>query len=139
MSEMNGFIETAAKGLGISQDSAGSAAGGLLKLIMDKVPDQDSAALIQAVPGSSELLSGAGKSTGGGMLGGLMGSAGKLLGGKAGAALGVMSIFKNSNLDSTQAASFSKMFFDMVSKNAGPDLVSRILENIPDLKGLMGK
>ncbi len=138
MSELNGFLQTAAGGLGISTDDAGAATGGLLKLIMDKVSEQDAASLMQAVPGASELLSTSRNPSGGGMLGGLMSSAGKLVGGKAGAALGVMSIFKNANLDGTQAASFSRMFFDMVSKNAGPDLVSRILGQIPDLKGLVG-
>ncbi len=138
MSTFNAFIETAAKGLGVSTEQAGSAAGGLLNLVMDKTSEADGASLLQALPGASEFISSARPQPSGGMLGGLAGAAGKMLGGKAGSALGVMSIFKNANLDSAQGASLTTMFFSMLTRNAGPDLVSRVLESVPELKKLMG-
>ncbi len=136
MTDFNDFVSSAAQSLGVSTDQAGQAAGGLLGMIKDKVDGGDADALMKALPGAESFVGGGG---GGGGLGGLMGAASGLLGGKAGAALGVMGLFEKSGLDAGQAGSLVSMFFDFATKNAGGDLVNRILEQIPDLKGLLGK
>ncbi len=136
--DFKSFIDQAAGTVGVPANDAGSAASGLLGLIQDQVGSGDASALMKALPGASDFL-GAAKdnSSGGGMMGSLMGAAGGLLGGKAGSALSVLSIFKNANMDTSQAGSFVGLFMDFVTKNAGGDLTSSILEQIPDLKKLM--
>jgi len=139
MDNFKGFIDQAAGTLGVSPSDAGSAASGILSLIQGKVDAGDSAALMNAFPGAADFMkSGRKSSTGGGLMGGLTGAAGGLLGGKAGAALSVMGIFKNAGMDAGQAGSFLGLFMDFVTKNAGGDLVGRILDQIPELKNLVG-
>lgn len=136
--DFKSFIDQAAGTVGIPANDAGTAASGLLGLIQDKVGGSDSSALLKALPGASDFLGATEKkSSGGGMMGSLMGAAGGLLGGNAGSALSVLSIFKNANMDTSQAGSFVGLFMDFVSKNAGSELTGRILEQIPDLKKMM--
>jgi len=104
----------------------------------DKISAEDNTALMGALPGAESLI-GADKSEagGGGLMGGLMSAAGGLTGGKVGGALGVMSILKSANLDSNTGGSLVKMLFDFVQTKAGAGLVSRILEQVPDLEGML--
>ena len=136
MADFMTFIEQAAGTLGVSSDEAGTAASGVLDLIKDKADPSDVTALISALPGAETFLGGSSKS--GGLAGGLLGAASGLLGGKAGTALTVMSIFQKAGMDSNQAGSFLGMFMDFITKNAGGDLVGRILEQVPDLKKVVG-
>nr|MEE4269591.1 DUF2780 domain-containing protein [Candidatus Krumholzibacteria bacterium] len=137
--DFSSFINQAAGSLGVSAEDAGTAASGILGLIQDKAQSGDAAALLKALPGASKYL-GAAEATagGGGMMGSIMGAAGGLLGGKGGSALSVLSIFQNANMDAGQAGSFVGMFMDFVKKNADGELVGRILDQIPELKNLIG-
>jgi hypothetical protein len=132
---MMSFLNSAAGSLGVSEDKLGAATGGLLDMIKGQVSADDGSALMKALPGADKLPNGGG----GGGLGGLMGAASGLLGSKGGAALGVLGIFEKAGLDAGQASSFMPMLMDFVTKNAGGDLVNRIIEQVPDLKGLLGK
>jgi hypothetical protein len=140
MSDLNAFIGQAASSLGLSQDATGSALSGILGLIQKQASSGDASALLQALPGATELLNQgqSASSTGGGMMGSLLGAAGSLLGGKAGSALSVMSIFKEAGMNSSQAGSFTSMFMDFVKENVDGDLVGRLLEQIPELKSMLG-
>lgn len=59
--------------------------------------------------------------------------------GTAASALSVLGIFKEAKMDSGQAGVFVGLFMDFVTKNAGGDLVGRILDQIPDLKNLIAQ
>ncbi len=139
MNDLNAFVGQAASALGLSPDAAGSALSGILGLIQKQMSSGDASALLQALPGAADLLGKSADSadSGGGMLGSLMGAAGSLLGGKAGSALSVISIFNQAGMDSSQAGSFMGMFMDFVRENADGDLVGRLLEQVPELKSLL--
>ena len=143
MQDIQDFIKQASGSLGIGEDSAGATAGGLLHLIKGQAAKADGDALVNAIPGAAQLMArtpqAAASSAGGGdLLGGIMSKAGGLLGGKAGSALSVMGLFKQSGLSGDQAGSFASLFFDFARSKAGSDLVGRILGQIPELKKLLG-
>lgn len=137
MTDIKDFIVQSAGSLGLSPANAGKATSGLLGLIQDQASTEDSASLLQALPGAGSILQSMEAQSGGGMMGNLMGAAGGLLGGKAGGALSILSIFKGAGMDTNQASSFAGMFMDFISKNADGDLVSRILGQVPELKKLI--
>jgi len=139
MSSLTDFIGQAAGSLGVSSDDATKATSGLLGMIQKEATDDDASSLMSALPGAMDLLSGSGGKSGGGMMGNLMGAAGGLLGGKAGGALSLLGVFKDANMDTGQAASFAGMFVDYLTKNAGGDLVGRILGQVPELKKMLNK
>jgi hypothetical protein len=141
MTDLKGFIAEAAGSLGISSDQAGNATAGLLGFIQDQADGNDASAFLKALPGAEDLMNGGktAEAKSGGLMGGLMGAASGLLGGKAGSALGVLSLFKSAGLDSGQAGGFVSLFFDFVGKNVDGALVSRILDQVPEIKGLLGR
>jgi len=137
--DLQSFINQAAGTIGVSATDAGTATSGILGLIQDKANTADASQLLKALPGAADFLGKAeANSSAGGMMGSLMGAAGGLLGGKAGSALSVLGIFQKANMNTDQAGGFAGMFMDYVTKNAGNDLVGRILDQIPDLKKLIG-
>ena len=133
--DMQAFLQEASAKLGVGQDQAGRAVGGILKLIQDKADPADAKGLMDALPGAAEL---AGRESGGGIMGNVMGAAAGMLGGKAGAALDAAALFKGAGLDAGQGASLVGMFLDFARKNAGGELVEKILGQVPQLKGLLG-
>lgn len=143
MDSIQDFIKQAAGQIGVSEQSAGSATGGLLQMIREKAGDVDANELLSKVPGASALLektaAPVSSETGaGGMLGGLISKAGDALGGGMGSALGVMGLFKQAGLGTEQVRSFVPLFFNFVKSKAGASLVGRVLEQIPELKKLLG-
>lgn len=57
--------------------------------------------------------------------------------GQAGGALGVMSILKSADMDMSTAGQLVQMLFQSVSDHKGGGLVTRILEQVPDLKSML--
>jgi hypothetical protein len=138
---MNDFIQMAVSKLGVSEQSAKSATGGVLDMIQKQVGGGDFSKLLGAVPGAADLLKSApasGGSGGGGGLGGILGAASGLLGGKAGSILGAASMLEKSGLSLDKAGPFVSMLMDYFKGKAGNDLVSQILGKVPDLKKLVG-
>lgn len=131
---MKEFIDMAVSQLGISEQSATEAAGGVLGLIKDKADDSDFQQLARAVPGLDDVV----HAGSGGGLGGLMGAASGMLGGKAGAALGLMGVMKSAGLSKDQVGSFVPMLLQFLQAKAGPGLVSSLLGQVPELKNLVG-
>ena len=72
--DIQSFLNQAAGSLGIGEDQASSAVGGILKMIGDKADKGDVSNLMKALPGAEALVGGG--SSGGGLMGGLMGAAG---------------------------------------------------------------
>ena len=138
---MQGFIDMAAGQLGITPDNARSASGGLLQMIQKNVDGGDFQQLLGAVPGAEEVLKAAPQTGGGGggsLLGGLAGKAASMVGGQAGGALGLASLLGQSGLGASQATSFVSLFVDYLKGKAGAGMVSQILGQVPELKGLVG-
>lgn len=135
---MNDFIQMAVSKLGVSEQSAKSATGGVLDMIQKQVGGGDFSKLLGAVPGAADLLKTAPASGGGGGLGGLLGAASGLLGAKAGSILGAASMLEKSGLSLDKAGPFVSMLMDYFKGKAGNDVVSQILGKVPDLKKLLG-
>ncbi|MGH7828447.1 MAG: DUF2780 domain-containing protein [Candidatus Binatia bacterium] len=128
---MQEFIESAVSQLGINEDQAKSATGGLLNYLKDQ-DGHDVQALIAKLPGAEDLMKsmGSGSESGGsGMLGGL----GSKLGGSGGA----MAALQGSGLDASRAGPFVKMLVDYAKQKVGPEQVEQVLAKVPALKNLM--
>lgn len=135
---MDEFIAMAVEKLGIGEDNAKSATGGIINLIKENLAAGDFAQLVEKLPGAEALASSAtakGDADGGGMLGGLMGAASSMLGGKAGGALDLTSILSGAGLDLSSGQSFVTMLVEFVKGKVGDDLFSKIAEHVPALKG----
>ena len=129
---MQEFIQSAATKLGINEDQAKSATGGVLNFLKDQGNDQDVDALIAKIPGAQNVMqstaSGA-EGGGGGMLSGI--------GSKLGGAGGAMAALQGSGLDSGRAKSFVTMLVDYAKQKAGPEQVEQVLSKVPALKSMM--
>ena len=135
---MNDFIQMAVGNLGLSEDSARSATGGLLQLIQSQVGGDDARHLLNQLPGSQELLNTASAGSSGGGLGGLVSKIGGMFGGKAGAAAGIVGILDKTGLGVGKIGPFASLFVNFLRDKAGTDLVDRVLNKLPELKKLMG-
>ena len=129
------FIQLAGKTLGIKEDTARSATGGLLRVIKDQVDTPLFESLTSALPGSAALVGAAPAKEAkglGGMMGGLGGMASGL-GGKLGGAVGLAGALGASGLDAGKAGPFVKMFVDFVKQKASSDVVSALMKKVPQL------
>lgn len=136
---MNEFITIAAQQLGLSEAVSTQAAGGLIKNIQQHVPAADFTQLAAKVPGLTDLVAKSATATGGGGgLGGMLGSAGSLLGGKLGSLAGLAGTLQSTGLGADKIGPFAGMLVNYLKGKAGGDLVSKILAHVPDLKKLVG-
>lgn len=125
---MQDFIQSVTSKLGIGEDQAKSATGGLLNFLNGQ-DGADIQALIAKLPGAESLMQSAGSSGGGGgMLGGVTGALGQ--GG------GVLAAVQGSGLNPNQASSFVRMLIEYARDKAGPETVNRVLDKVPALKTL---
>lgn len=131
------FVQSAAKQIGISDEAAKSATGGLLGLVKDQAGQGDFDQLREKLPGADSITSD--ESSGAGSM---LGGAGKMLsgalGGKLGGAAGALGMFSKSGLDAGQAGQFVSMFFNFAKGKAGSGLVEQILGKMPEIKKLLG-
>ncbi len=135
---MNEFIQLAVSKLGLSEDSASSATGGLLQLIKSQVGGTDADQLLQNFPGSQELLAKASGGASGGGLGGLVSSVSSMFGGKLGAVAGLAGTLGSAGLSADKFGPFASLFVDFIKNKAGADLVDRVMEQLPELKKILG-
>jgi len=132
---MNEFISSVTSQLGISEDDAKKATGGILGLIKDNADSGDFSKLMDSLQGASEMTASAGSGTGRG--GGLLGKVTSALGGNVGNAAGVLGILSGSGLSADKAGSFVSLFINFAKEKAGPELIEGILDKIPELKALI--
>ena len=130
---MQDFIRDAASKLGIGEDQAASATGGLLDIVKQYADPGDMSAMLDKVPGASDLLE---KAAGGGG-GGLLGALGDALGGDAGKALGAVDILQKTGLDADKLGSLADLFKQYVEPLLGSDLLKSILAKVPALSDLL--
>jgi len=133
---MQEFIQSVVSQLGINEDQAKSATGGLLNFLKNQGGGNEAQTLIAKLPGAEDLMQSAGSSSessgsvgGGGMLGGLTSAIGQ--GGGALAAL------QGSGLSASQAGPFVKMLVDFARQKAGPETVERVLDKVPAIKAMI--
>jgi len=134
---MDEFIQSVAGKLGMPEATAQGLTGGILKVIKDQCDAGDFGNVLSSVPSAERLLDQAG-SGGGGMLGGLMGKAADLVGGGAGSALDVASLFSKFDIDSQKAGSFVSMLVGFLKGKVGDDLMGKLLGSVPQLAQLAG-
>ncbi|MDJ0521299.1 MAG: hypothetical protein QNJ90_04420 [Planctomycetota bacterium] len=132
------FIQDAAGKLGIGEDTAKSATGGLLGLIQEHADPADASEMLSKLPGAAELIPSGGDSGGGGLLGGLGDALGGALGGGAGGALGAVEALSKTGLSADKLGSFLELFKNFALPKLGPDLLQRLLGKIPGLGSLLG-
>jgi hypothetical protein len=134
---MDEFIQMAVQHLGISEDTARKATGGLLSFLQKHADSGSVQELFAKVPGAKELVQhapqqgGEGKG-GGGMLGGALGAASEKIGGAA----GLMGVLKQSGLDADKIGPFVNKFVQFVRDKAGPGVADKLLSSVPQLKKL---
>jgi len=129
---MQEFIQSAASKLGINEDQAKSATGGVLNFLKQQGPSAETDTLISKIPGAEDVMqstTAGGESGAGGMLGGL--------GGVLGGAGGALSALQSSGLDGGQAKQFVVMLVDYAKQKAGPQQVEQVLDKVPALKSFL--
>ena len=135
---MQDFLRSAAAKLGIGEDQAASATGGILDMIKDNADGGDVKEMLAKVPGASDLM---GKSDSGGGGGGMLGALGGMLGGGAGkslgGALGLADVLSKTGLDASKLGGLLEMFQEYVQPLIGNDLVKRLLAKIPGIGDLL--
>lgn len=139
MAGIEDFIKMAAQGLGESESVTRSATGGLLGALQQKADPKDFSQLLEAIPGAAGLVGSASKlenAGGGGMLGGLMGSATSALGGNLGSSLDVLASIQKSGLSMESVTNLVPMFMKFARENAGGGLVNSLLSKVPELAKL---
>jgi hypothetical protein len=137
---MQEFIESAAAKLGIDKAITEKATAAVLSFIKSKLGASDFGDLAAKLPGAADLAKSEGSSggSGGGMLGGVMKMASSALGGGAGDALELTGKLKDSGLELDQFGSFGTMLMDFIKGKAGEGMVGKVLDNVPELKKLIG-
>ncbi len=139
---MDEFFQLATQQLGIDNDTARNATGGLLGMIKDQASGGDFSALLGALPGAEETMKAATTAktadSGGGLLGNVMQMAGSALGGDAGKALNVASMLENFGLDLDKAGPFVSLFLNFIKGKAGSELIGKIMQQIPALQQSAG-
>ncbi len=136
---MQEFFQQAASKLGIGEDTAKSATGGLLGLIKEHADGADFAELASKVPGVSQLADAAPSGGGGGGgLGGMLGGITDAIGGGDGGALGALGALTKSGLSMDKIGSFAGLFSGFLKNKIGGDLIKRLLGSVPGLSSLLG-
>jgi hypothetical protein len=133
---MQEFIQSAASKLGINEDQAKSATGGVLNFLKQQGPGAETDTLISKIPGAEDVMqsttaSGESRSESG--AGGMLGGLGGVLGGAGGA----LSALQSSGLDGGQAKQFVVMLVDYAKQKAGPERVEQVLDKVPALKSFL--
>jgi hypothetical protein len=133
---MQEFIQSAVSQLGINEEQAKSATGGLLNFLKNQGGANEAQTLIAKIPGAEDVMQSAGASSessgnlgGGGMLGGLTSAMGQ--------SGGALAALQGSGLSASQAGPFVKMLVDYARQKAGPETVDRVLDKVPAIKAMM--
>jgi hypothetical protein len=154
---MQQFIQMATSALGTSEQAARALTGGLLDIIATHAPQADVAALLNRLPGASELL-GAFRAAppppppDPGLLGSLsnaasavlgagssmLGTGSNVLGAGAASLGGLAALLDQQGLDLTRAPQLVALFAQWAGQQAGPDLVQRVLGAVPGVSALVG-
>jgi hypothetical protein len=137
------FIKSAMSQLGVSEQSAKGATGGLLSMIQKNATGDDFSKLLNVLPGADGLLKQFGGATpsgggGGGLLGSVLGAVGGKLPGGLGQAAGLLGMLSGHGIPADKAGGFVNLFASFVKGKGGEQLIGNLLSGFPDLKKLLG-
>lgn len=135
---MMDFIQSASQKLGIGEDTAKSATGGILGMVKEHASAADFSELAAKIPGVSGLVGAApAADTGGGGIGGMLGGIGGALGGSGGA-IGALGGLAKAGIPLDKIGDFAGMFTGYLKGKLSGDLVKRLLSKVPGLSNLVG-
>lgn len=133
---MQEFIQSAVSQLGINEDQAKSATGGLLNFLKNQGGGNEAQSLIAKLPGAEDVIQSTGSSSessgtlgGGGMMGGLTSAMGQ--------SGGALAALQGSEFSASQAGPFVKMLIDYARQKAGPEIVERVVDKVPAIKAMI--
>ncbi|MFO7653735.1 MAG: hypothetical protein R6X25_07900 [Candidatus Krumholzibacteriia bacterium] len=127
------FANQAGEELGIGRDDALRAVGALLKYARQRA-GADADVLIGRLPGADRALAAAEQEpAGGGLMGGFLGKARRVLG-NAGSTMEAVSLLRRSGLGGEKASHFVARFVAFARSTAGDEPVARVLNQMPELQ-----
>lgn len=144
---MDNIVAQLAQQFGLQGEQAEAGAGAILKMLQEKVGGADVQELIAKVPGAETWIAQAEKlptqaaSEGANSGGGLLGQAAGLLGGLGGGGAGVGEVLgklQASGLSAESAAQFVPALVEKLQAVVGPDLINKIVQQVPMLQSLVG-
>lgn len=124
---MEELISRIVANVGIDEELAKSAVSLILSFLQNEGPEDKVGALMEALPGASDLISSAG---GGG--GGLLGAVGGLMGG-GGGAMALMGQLTEAGLGMGDVQGVATEVVGFAKEQAGDELVSEVIGAIPGL------
>lgn len=135
---MEEIIRSISQKLNIPETSVRSGLQVLLTFLKDKSKGTQLEPFLEKIPGAQALLNTKVETPEGnsGFLGGILGSAGSMIGGQAGDIAKVTAGLQQSGIDLTKIAPFVETFVEQARETLGPDVMNQIFEQIPALKAL---
>jgi hypothetical protein len=122
---MKELIDQLTKSLGISGSQAEGGAAVLFKAAKEKLGGEEFNKMLGGVPGLGDLLKKA-PATGGGGLGGMLGSLAGAMGGNAGLIATIVGGFGKLGLKAEDAKKFVPVILDFLRTKVGPDVMSKL-------------
>lgn len=132
------FIQDAAQKLGIGEDTAKSATGGILGMVKEHASAADFSELTSKLPDVGKLVGAAPAADSGGGIGDMLGGLSSALGGGGGGALGALGGLAKTGLPLDKVGDFAGMFTGYLKNKVGGDLIKRLLSKVPGLSNLIG-
>ena len=122
---MKELIDQLTKNLGISGSQAEGGAAVLFKAAKEKLGGEEFNQLLGGIPGLGDLMKKA-PATGGGGLGGMLGSLAGAMGGNAGLIATIVGGFGKLGLKAEDAKKFVPVMLAFLRTKVGPDVVSKL-------------
>jgi hypothetical protein len=113
--------------------------GAILSFLQGKLGDDAAASMMNAIPDAGGLLEAfqsAGSESSGGLLGSLASAAGKLLGGQASDVSDLLQKRTGLGLSMEPIQAFLPKALEFIRKYLPPELLGRILEQLPNIPGV---
>jgi len=137
---MEQIIKAISTNLNLPESVVRSGVGILLNFLKQKSAGTQFESLLSLLPGAAAMMSAqpaAPEFSEGGLLGGLLKSAGSMLGGNLGAAAEVASALQGAGVPLDKAGPLASQFLEHAKQVAGPDAISDLLGQIPELKSFI--
>lgn len=133
---MDEAIRIIAGKLGLPESAVRSASVAVLRFAREKVGAAEFDAVVAKVPGAAEFLAATAADapaapSGGGLLGGLLGSAGGLFGGDTADFMGLVGKLEAAGVPAGKAMPFAQALFAEIERVGGPEIVQKIVERVP--------
>ena len=134
---MDQIVTAIAQKLGIPEAVVRSGLGVLLNFLKQKAGGSEFGALLNMIPGASDLANAPASDAGGGnVLGNLIGSVSSLFGGQTADIGKAVAGLENAGIKTEQIAPFVESFIGEAKKVAGEDTVNNLLSSVPALANL---